>query len=634
MDREMLIQFTMDYKSFKINTKYLLNGKLIIISGINGSGKSQLLESIMGNQTNVYINKCILSKKNIAMYSFRDNISLPTFGNYSYEIISAINNGIISFYNNMKYYYKVHNKDTFRDYCIQNLEIGISLKGNNFNQNINKKVSASSIAKIFDYIYDSTSEIWLNYTSEEVLNRIPNDFIIKFEGEEIEGITRIFTEAVRSRAKERDKFADLNEKFDNNKWLKNAPWTEINNLFEKMHFNYRFAEDFNYEIPNLKNPPVLYAFEKGVINKREIRQINDLSDGEKAILKLIIASYDRKGDDVTKLLLLDEYDATLNPSLIKNFYLVIKEYYLDRGITVIITTHSPVTIYLASEFSDCLTYYEIFRQDDASPKIKEVNTSEYQELGFVENYYNKIQNPTLRLKQLEQENNKLKEIIHNQTKPIVLTEGKTDWKHLKEAKIKLKNMDEYDFFEYECEMGDEELLKILKSYAKLYNAQKLIFIFDNDNPKISSQVSENGCNFKCWGNNVYSFVIPQPHIRENEDSISIEHYYPDEILKKEIKCEDGIIRRIYCGNDFQTTGLNNTIKKRCNRKNCCGIDIIRVLSGCEQEKVYDIDKEDDKSPNYALTKNDFFEKIIKDNNDIDMTKFNLILDIITEIINI
>lgn len=634
MDREMLIQFTMDYKSFKINTKYLLNGKLIIISGINGSGKSQLLESIMGNQTNVYINKCILSKKNIAMYSFRNNISLPTFGNYSYEIISAINNGIISFYNNMKYYYKVHNKDTFRDYCIQNLEIGISLKGNNFNQNINKKVSASSIAKIFDYIYDSTSEIWLNYTSEEVLNRIPNDFIIKFEGEEIEGITRIFTEAVRSRAKERDKFADLNEKFDNNKWLKNAPWTEINNLFEKMHFNYRFAEDFNYEIPNLKTPPVLYAFEKGVINKREIRQINDLSDGEKAILKLIIASYDRKGDDVTKLLLLDEYDATLNPSLIKNFYLVIKEYYLDRGITVIITTHSPVTIYLASEFSDCLTYYEIFRQDDASPKIKEVNTSEYQELGFVENYYNKIQNPTLRLKQLEQENNKLKEIIHNQTKPIVLTEGKTDWKHLKEAKIKLKNMDEYDFFEYECEMGDEELLKILKSYAKLYNAQKLIFIFDNDNPKISSQVSENGCNFKCWGNNVYSFVIPQPHIRENEDSISIEHYYPDEILKKEIKCEDGIIRRIYCGNDFQTTGLNNTIKKRCNRKNCCGIDIIRVLSGCEQEKVYDIDKEDDKSPNYALTKNDFFEKIIKDNNDIDMTKFNLILDIITEIINI
>ena len=634
MDREMLIQFTMDYKSFKINTKYLLNGKLIIISGINGSGKSQLLESIMGNQTNVYINKCILSKKNIAMYSFRDNISLPTFGNYSYEIISAINNGIISFYNNMKYYYKVHNKDTFRDYCIQNLEIGISLKGNNFNQNINKKVSASSIAKIFDYIYDSTSEIWLNYTSEEVLNRIPNDFIIKFEGEEIEGITRIFTEAVRSRAKERDKFADLNEKFDNNKWLKNAPWTEINNLFEKMHFNYRFAEDFNYEIPNLKNPPVLYAYEKEVINRREIRQLNDLSDGEKAILKLIIASYDRKGDDVTKLLLLDEYDATLNPSLIKNFYLVIKEYYLDRGITVIITTHSPVTIYLASEFSDCLTYYEIFRQDDASPKIKEVNTSEYQELGFVENYYNKIQNPTLRLKQLEQENNKLKEIIHNQTKPIVLTEGKTDWKHLKEAKIKLKNMDEYDFFEYECEMGDEELLKILKSYAKLYNAQKLIFIFDNDNPKISSQVSENGCNFKCWGNNVYSFVIPQPHIRENEDSISIEHYYPDEILKKEIKCEDGIIRRIYCGNDFQTTGLNNTIKKRCNRKNCCGIDIIRVLSGCEQEKVYDIDKEDDKSPNYALTKNDFFEKIIKDNNDIDMTKFNLILDIITEIINI
>lgn len=635
MNNKIEIKFKSDYKSFKLNADYILNGKLIIISGINGAGKSQLLESIKSNQAEVYINDKLLSYRNIAMYSFRDNITLSSFGKYSYGTLSEIKKRIILFYNEMKVVYSnfKNNNEAFRDYCIQDLSIEIPF--GNGNRIFNKKVSGSTISKIFDSIFNPKNEGWMDYTDEELLNKIPNDLIVKFEEDEIESITRIFTESVRLRAIERDKFADINEKFDNQKWLKTAPWTEINNLFEKMHFNYRFSDDFEYEIPDLKIPPVLYAYENGFINKRKIRQINDLSDGEKAILKLIIATYDRKNDDVTKLLLLDEYDATLNPSLIKDFYLVIKEYYLDRGISVIITTHSPLTIYMASEFFEYVNYYEIFRQDNDSPKIKEIDASEYEELKYVESYYDKIQNPILRLNQLEQENYRLKEVIQNQTKPIVLTEGKTDWKHLKKAKIKLKNEDEYDFYECEENMGDIELLKTLKSSIKINSAHKLIFIFDADNPEIISQVSEDGHNFKSWGNNVYSFVIPKPHIRENEETISIEHYYPDEILKKDVKCDDGIIRRIYCGNDFQTTGLNTVIKKRCNKKSSCGSNKIRILSGCDEEKVYDIDNEDNNSTNYALTKNDFFERIIcDDSNNIDMTKFSLILDIIAEIINI
>ena len=133
---------------------------------------------------------------------------------------------------------------------------------------------------------------------------------------------------------------------------------------------------------------------------------------------------------------------------------------------------------------------------------------------------------------------------------------------------------------------------------------------------------------------MYSFVIPKPGIREKEEAISIEHYYPDEILKKEITLEDGIVRRLYCGNDFQKTGINIETKKRCNKKECCGNDNIRVLSGTGQEKVFDLDNESNESTNYALSKDDFFEKIIKPSADIELSKFNLILDIIHEIINI
>ena len=47
--------------------------------------------------------------------------------------------------------------------------------------------------------------------------------------------------------------------------------------------------------------------------------IPDLSDGEKAILKLALFTLDEELSKDVKLVLLDEFDATLNPSLINSF---------------------------------------------------------------------------------------------------------------------------------------------------------------------------------------------------------------------------------------------------------------------------------------------------------------------------
>lgn len=651
MESEIKIKFIEDFKSFKKDSEYVFNGQLIVLSGINGAGKSQLLESIKQQITNIYINGIKISHNNILKYSFRDNITLPTFGTYDYDVTKNTNNAIINIYNNLKSLYnnyinsKNNNPDnyeiqlgiskgtTFEEYCANNIGLSITLKKDNFNRaSINKQISKATIIQIINSIYDSNNDNWLNLSNEEVFQKIPNDLVVKFEDDEIEGITRIFTEAARLRFLERNKYADTTQKFDNEKWLKKAPWTEINNLFEKLHFNYRFATDYEYDIPYLKEEPRLFAFENNEVNKLKVRNINDLSDGEKAILKLVVSTYDRKEDEATKLLLLDEYDAALNPSLIKDFYLAIKEYYLDKGITVLITTHSPITISMAPKFS---RFYEIFRQNDNSPVIMEVNQEEYQELKVLEKYYDKIKNPVLRLKELEGENNHLKEKIGIITRPLIITEGKTDWKHLKKAKESLNNQDNYEFYETTNDMGDSAAFNMLKEQAKIANANKRIFIFDNDNEKIIKDVCNENSNFKDWGNNVFSFVIPKPNIRPNEEKISIEHYYPDEILKKEILFDDGVTRRIYSGNDFQKTGINVQLNKRCNKKDVCGEEKIRILSGSDQEKVFDLDNDDNNSTNYALTKDDFFEKIINNNeNRIDMSKFNLILNIIKEIIEL
>ena len=89
---------------------------------------------------------------------------------------------------------------------------------------------------------------------------------------------------------------------------------------------------------------------------------------------------------------------------------------------------------------------------------------------------------------------------------------------------------------------------------------------------------------------------------------------------------------MYCGNDFLKNGNSKDLTRRCNKKNVCGDGVIRVLSGSSDKKVFDIAEEENNGVNYALSKDDFFEKIIKIDDNIDLTNFHLILDTIKEII--
>ena len=53
---------------------------------------------------------------------------------------------------------------------------------------------------------------------------------------------------------------------------------------------------------------------------------------------------------------------------------------------------------------------------------------------------------------------KLKATIESSNKPLILTEGKTDWKHLKSAKRSLENYNglDIDFLEYEDNYSDRK----------------------------------------------------------------------------------------------------------------------------------------------------------------------------------
>lgn len=218
--------------------------------------------------------------------------------------------------------------------------------------------------------------------------------------------------------------------------------------------------------------------------------------------------------------------------------------------------------------------------------------------------------------------NVLSTMINN--KPLILTEGKTDWKHIKSALIKYKeknksyNLD-INFLEYEQDMGDTELLNMCKQYSKTMQLNKYIFIFDRDNDKIINQVNENKFCYKNWGNNVYSFSIPVPSHRQDTPNISIELYYKDEDLK--IADENG--RRLFLSNEFNDlTGryIDSNLNIICTNRNKYSNKELKIID----DSVFDANNN-----KIALSKNEYANNIIQNKyGDIDISEFKKIFNII------
>ena len=91
---------------------------------------------------------------------------------------------------------------------------------------------------------------------------------------------------------------------------------------------------------------------------------NDLSSGEKVLISLVFYLYNSQEKKIfPKLLLLDEPDAHLHPSMSQQFLNVIKNVLVDKfGVQVIMTTHSPSTVILAPEES-------IYEMSRVEPRI-------------------------------------------------------------------------------------------------------------------------------------------------------------------------------------------------------------------------------------------------------------------------
>jgi hypothetical protein len=315
---------------------------------------------------------------------------------------------------------------------------------------------------------------------------------------------------------------------------------------------------------------------------------------------------------ISGIVLIDEIDKHLHIKLQKE--VLPKLFNLFPKVQFIVSSHSPfLNMGLAENNTKSRT--KIIDLDNLGISIDPTTNELYKEV------YNMMISDNNRFAKLY---NNLSNQIKQSTKPLIITEGKTDVKHLKKAIDKLNITDcDVEFCEIpDGKWCDNELKKYLENISKVKQSRKIIGIFDRDVATIISDIEKDGQSYKDYSNNVYAFCIPVPNGRENYSNISIEFYYKDSEIKKE---KDG--KRLYFDNEVEYRQSASNKKHRKLHK----LDTPNSTEELDK-KIFD---EDIGNYDWIYSKNNFATLIETDEGfarDFDFSNFQEIFNKIKEII--
>lgn len=374
--------------------------------------------------------------------------------------------------------------------------------------------------------------------------------------------------------------------------------------------------------------------------------LDALSTGQLALFNMFstIARYGDVGninnsihlENIKGIVVIDEVELHLHSNLQKEILPTLIK--LFPKVQFIMTTHSPLFLLgMRDTFGE--DGFDIFEM----PSGNKIDVERFSEFQKAYDYYQHTQKHQEEIDGLV---NQIKQ--DNSDKPLIITEGHTDWKHMKAAYENLKDREEckeifenldFEFLEYEAgnshgnaglklEMGNKTLTNMCETMAKLKQPRKMIFVADCDDDNTNKKMSSKDCLYKNWGNNVYSFILPVPNNRKNNPAICIEHLYSDDEIKTE--CEvNGVKRRLFIGNEFDELGLANDLGYICLNKNFCGPQKNNIIEGRTDERVVLI--KGDRSVNYALTKTEFANNVLKKVPPFDRFDFSNFVEIFKNI---
>lgn len=355
------------YKSLKPFEIELPN--FVILTGINGVGKTQVLQALTQSQGQLakitvadqiiqihqikYIDKLLTPNDihPIDRHSFDESEDselhhklFPAYSlllNYlselgqlpqSYEIYQQYNNERYGYplvdsviFNKLREFIENISTDEIRDF---------DFFRNNFPRNYRPQVN--------ELFTQNFSQIFRTYQNLDFKNEL-NQFRNERKGKNI-------------RFLQEDEFIQVNG---------NPPWEIINNIIETATLDYIF------DVPTDYDPTITYQPKFIKKSTGDNVQISELSSGEKILISLAFALYNKDYlNQIPNLILLDETDASLHPSMTKQYLNILKNVFVkDLGIKVIITTHSPSTVALADE-------QDIFVVENTSERIRKCSKDE------------------------------------------------------------------------------------------------------------------------------------------------------------------------------------------------------------------------------------------------------------------
>ena len=219
------------------------------------------------------------------------------------------------------------------------------------------------------------------------------------------------------------------------------------------------------------------------------------------------------------------------------------QYFISKGILVIVATHSPTTISLAPATA---SFYEVFKPNSTSAdRILPVYQDDYAELKIAnKTFYTKISDQTSRISELEQEKAGLEKSVselQQQTKASLFVEGKIDVQYLNKAAEFYPEWKEIlDCVELKEKKGAGNLDKYWKNRSEIKEFSKfaVILLYDCD----TNKKDEDDASF-------YKRCIPI----KDESSIKhgIENLFNDGLI---LKAETSMNKRLVKKNIFDSEG--------------------------------------------------------------------------------
>ncbi|MHA4988456.1 AAA family ATPase [Cetobacterium somerae] len=345
-----------------------------------------------------------------------------------------------------------------------------------------------------------------------------------------------------------------------------------------------------------------------------VNSLDALSTGQLALFNIFstIVRYSDLADlhkgvklnEISGIVIIEEIDLHQHNTILKE--VLPKLIKLFPKVQFIITAHSPLFLLgMEEEFGEeGITIVEL-------PNGNEITSERFKEFENSFNYYKDTKTYSDQIK------NVLNDTLRTLTKPLVITEGKTDWKHFKAALKYYHSQNKFlsldiQFLEYDnsLKMSESELETLLKHTSKFPQNKKIIGIFDSD-----SSIGKKHSIIKNYNNNTFGICIDIPsHRNMNIKGISVELLYLDTDLLK----PDSSGRRLYLSNEFKANGRLKTDTDIAyeNPKS--------IKENLEEstQKIIDTDISNGNEESLALSKESFSNYILNGTSPYDNMNFS------------